>query len=32
MINIDAKSHVRGESVYLDDIPLIEGTLFRVRL
>lgn len=28
MINIDAKSHVRGESVYLDDIPLLEGTLF----
>ncbi len=28
MINIDAKSHLRGESVYLDDIPLLEGTLF----
>lgn len=28
MINIDAKSHVRGESIYLDDIPLLEGTLF----
>src|SRR6185503_17017269 len=28
MKNIDSKSHVRGESVYLDDIPLIEGTLF----
>lgn len=28
MKNIDAKSHVRGESVYLDDIPLLEGTLF----
>jgi xanthine dehydrogenase large subunit len=28
MINIDAKSHVRGESTYLDDIPLLEGTLF----
>jgi xanthine dehydrogenase large subunit len=28
MINIDAKSHVRGESVYLDDIPLLEETLF----
>jgi len=26
--NIDSKTHVRGESVYLDDIPLIEGTLF----
>jgi xanthine dehydrogenase large subunit len=28
MNNIDAKSHVRGESIYLDDIPLLEGTLF----
>ena len=28
MKNIDSKSHVRGESVYLDDIPLIHGTLF----
>ena len=28
MKNIDSKSHVRGESVYLDDVPLIEGTLF----
>jgi len=28
MKNVDSKSHVRGESVYLDDIPLIEGTLF----
>jgi len=28
MKNIDSKTHVRGESVYLDDIPLIEGTLF----
>src|SRR4051812_48339008 len=28
MKNIDSTSHVRGESVYLDDIPLIEGTLF----
>ena len=26
--NLDSKSHVRGESVYLDDIPLLEGTLF----
>jgi xanthine dehydrogenase large subunit len=26
--NLDSKSHVRGESVYLDDIPLIQGTLF----
>ncbi len=28
MQNIDSHSHVRGESVYLDDIPLIQGTLF----
>ncbi|OQP65027.1 xanthine dehydrogenase molybdopterin binding subunit [Niastella populi] len=28
MKNIDAYTHVRGESVYLDDIPLIRGTLF----
>ncbi|MEQ1763016.1 MAG: molybdopterin cofactor-binding domain-containing protein [Pyrinomonadaceae bacterium] len=28
MQNIDSHSHVRGESVYLDDIPLVEGTLF----
>ncbi len=28
MINLDARSHVRGESVYLDDIPVVEGTLF----
>src|SRR5438045_6278963 len=28
MLNIDSISHVRGESVYLDDIPLISGTLF----
>lgn len=28
MKNIDAKTHVRGESVYLDDIPLLQGTLF----
>jgi len=28
MKNIDAKSHVRGESIYLDDIPLLQGTLF----
>src|SRR5207249_3308731 len=26
--NIDSNSHVRGESVYLDDIPLVEGTLY----
>ena len=28
MKNVDSKSHVRGESVYLDDVPLIQGTLF----
>ena len=28
MKNIDAHSHVRGESIYLDDIPLQQGTLF----
>jgi len=26
--NIDSKSHVRGESVYLDDIPVVRGTLY----
>ena len=28
MQNIDAKNHVQGKSIYLDDIPLIQGTLF----
>lgn len=28
MNNKDAIAHVRGESVYLDDIPLVQGTLF----
>lgn len=28
MKNLDSKSHVRGESVYLDDIPVVEGTLY----
>jgi xanthine dehydrogenase large subunit len=28
MKNIDSTSHVRGESVYLDDIPIVQGTLF----
>lgn len=28
MKNIDSNSHVRGESNYLDDIALVEGTLF----
>ena len=26
--NLDSKSHVRGESIYVDDIPLVHGTLF----
>ena len=28
MQNLDSKSHVRGESIYVDDIPLVQGTLF----
>jgi len=28
MRNLDSHSHVRGESIYLDDIPLIHGTLY----
>jgi xanthine dehydrogenase large subunit len=28
MKNIDSRTHIRGESVYLDDIPLIAGTLY----
>lgn len=28
MKNIDSKSHLRGESIYLDDIPEISGTLY----
>jgi xanthine dehydrogenase large subunit len=28
MKNIDSVTHTRGESVYLDDIPLLHGTLF----
>ncbi|RYF90619.1 MAG: xanthine dehydrogenase [Chitinophagaceae bacterium] len=28
MKNIDSYSHTRGESIYLDDIPLQQGTLF----
>src|SRR5215471_16551446 len=28
MKNIDSISHVRGESIYLDDIPLVQGTLY----
>ncbi len=30
MKNIDSKGHVRGESIYLDDIPVITGTLYGV--
>jgi xanthine dehydrogenase large subunit len=28
MRNVDSRSHVRGESVYLDDIQLVQGTLY----
>jgi xanthine dehydrogenase large subunit len=28
MNNLDSKSHVRGESIYVDDIPLVQGTLY----
>ncbi len=28
MKNIDSYTHLRGESVYLDDIPVIRGTLY----
>ena len=28
MKNIDSYTHLRGESVYLDDIPVINGTLY----
>ncbi len=28
MKNIDSANHLRGQSIYLDDIPLIAGTLF----
>lgn len=30
MINIDAKNHVTGRSVYLDDIPVVQGTLYAL--
>src|SRR6195952_1491172 len=30
MRNIDSKTHTKGESIYLDDIPVISGTLFGV--
>ena len=32
MKNTDAFTHVRGESVYLDDIPMVQGTLFACVL
>ena len=28
MKNTDSKSHLRGESIYLDDIPELQGTLY----
>ncbi|MCY7290571.1 MAG: xanthine dehydrogenase, partial [Ferruginibacter sp.] len=28
MKNIDSFTHTRGESIYLDDIPVVAGTLF----
>jgi xanthine dehydrogenase large subunit len=28
MKNFDSEKHVRGESVFLDDIPILEGTLY----
>jgi len=28
MKNIDSATHTRGESIYLDDIPILNGTLF----
>jgi xanthine dehydrogenase large subunit len=28
MKNIDSYTHLRGESVYLDDIPIVTGTLW----
>jgi xanthine dehydrogenase large subunit len=30
MKNIDSYTHLRGESVYLDDIPTVNGTLYAV--
>ncbi len=30
MINIDAQNHVKGKSVYLDDIPELQGTLYAL--
>ncbi|RYY41318.1 MAG: xanthine dehydrogenase [Chitinophagaceae bacterium] len=28
LVNIDANGHVTGRSLYLDDLPVLEGTLF----
>lgn len=28
MNNIDSESHLRGESIYLDDIPTLQGTMY----
>ncbi len=28
MLNIDSIKHVKGESLYINDLPLLEGTLF----
>ena len=28
MQNIDSISHVKGESLYIDDLPILEGTLY----
>ncbi len=30
MKNIDSRTHTRGESVYVDDMPVIAGTLYAV--
>ncbi|MCP4437709.1 MAG: molybdopterin-dependent oxidoreductase [Aureispira sp.] len=30
MKNIDSYTHVRGESIYVDDLPILGGTLFGV--
>ncbi len=30
MKNIDSRTHTRGQSIYVDDIPLQQGTLFGV--
>ena len=30
MINIDAHNHVKGKSIYLDDIQELQGTLYAL--